>query len=1038
MAGAHARRSVPLVLRGLAARPVAALALAAVTASAMVASVLGPLLVRALEESALRTAVATADPAERTVTVSTYVSSADGAAGAVQSVTSVLADTDIASAGSLWGPPVVSAQSDSTLRWRESPTAQATSARVSAAGSGCAGYALAAGRCPSAPGEVLLSSRDAAARGLAPSATGGGPRVEVVLPETSVVRWRLVGTYDLARTRAELVTPAGTATSTYVAITGDSMVVPDAQLGALTVPVRVVGTLRPARGLGVGDDVRVGAFVRSLEAAALTQPRELLVESDLLALLRDTTRQGRAAGILVTVTSVQALLLALLASAAVMARIGRTRGPEWAIGRLRGLPRRRWLLGVFGEPLLAVVLGLLGGWVLALGVARVVVSAVLDPAVGLQPWRAPVLLAAGAAALGSVLALVAASVPTVRRPLAEQLRERAEARADGPLLVAGQVLVVTLAVVAAYQLLAGGVLASEGPQLGLVAPALLAVALAVVAARLAVTLVRAATRRPPRGLLALVVGRHAARAPSALVPAVVVAVGAALAVFAVQVPVLSERNQGLRADAAVGAATVLHVTVPAGRSLLDTVRAADPDGRSAMAVEERAASADGATSRMVAVDTSRLAAVSSWRTRWAGVTDVTDRLGPSRVDPVVLTGRRLEVTLRAPNVAPMVVGADVATPRPRLGVVVESARTWERLDLGPLDAPGLRLAADLPCTAGCRLVALTVTGDVQVAYTAAVVVTGAGVDGREAPALTTALRSGPWTTRVGDLTDAEPVLRVTGEASAAGLLLETSDGIGDGTAWLLGPGTTDPLPAVVGPRTTAQPLAGRPTDAFGTGLDGQAQLLRPVGRAAILPRALDDGVLVDLTNASRLSDPAADQAVSEVWLAPGAGPEVTRRLTAAGLVVQRRELLSSERERLARSPASLGADLGVPLALVALALALVAVVAARAVEVPRRRPDWTAVRAAGVGRRRLRRMAGVEVATPALVGALLGAGAGWVSLRLAASRLPVVDLARPGPPLELDQPWAPAAAVLAGVALVVALIAVVGAGVETRTGGGRS
>jgi hypothetical protein len=63
----------------------------------------------------------------------------------------------------------------------------------------------------------------------------------------------------------------------------------------------------------------------------------------------------------------------------------------------------------------------------------------------------------------------------------------------------------------------------------------------------------------------------------------------------------------------------------------------------------------------------------------------------------------------------------------------------------------------------------------------------------------------------------------------------------------------------------------------------------------------------------------------------------------------------------------------------------------------------------------------------------MGVGAGWVALRLAAPRLPVVDLERPGPPLELAQAWAPVAVVLAAVAGALLLIAFAGAALETRT-----
>ena len=66
------------------------------------------------------------------------------------------------------------------------------------------------------------------------------------------------------------------------------------------------------------------------------------------------------------------------------------------------------------------------------------------------------------------------------------------------------------------------------------------------------------------------------RSPSTLTPAMVVAAGLALAVFSTQVLALSVRNQGLRAQAIVGADTVLQVARPEGVDLVAAVRAADP------------------------------------------------------------------------------------------------------------------------------------------------------------------------------------------------------------------------------------------------------------------------------------------------------------------------------------------------------------------------------------------------------------------------------------------------------------------------------
>ncbi|WP_460932668.1 FtsX-like permease family protein [Phycicoccus ginsengisoli] len=250
---------------------------------------------------------------------------------------------------------------------------------------------------------------------------------------------------------------------------------------------------------------------------------------------------------------------------------------------------------------------------------------------------------------------------------------------------------------------------------------------------------------------------------------------------------------------------------------------------------------------------------------------------------------------------------------------------------------------------------------------------------------------------------------------------------------LLPPDAADPLPAVVGPRTETQRFAGIPDAVAGTGLDGQSQLLALRGRASVLPRALGDGVLVDPERASALSDPSLDQAEPQVWLAAGASPAVVDRLVRAGVVVEGRELLATERDRLLRSPAALGSRLAAAMGAVALVLALLTVVAGRVAGASRRQADWIALGAAGVPRAQLRRLARVEIALPPVLGAALGAGAGWLAASLAAVRLPVVDLAAAGPPLDLTLSWLPLVVVLGTTVVVLVLVLVAGALALTET-----
>ena len=268
--------------------------------------------------------------------------------------------------------------------------------------------------------------------------------------------------------------------------------------------------------------------------------------------------------------------------------------------------------------LIGAPFGLLGAWV----VAGLVVARTLRVGTPVEPGHWTVLVAAGLVTLAFLVALLGVSGPNLRRPLVELIQQRSEAQRLSVVGAVAQTAVLLLAASTLYALIGGGVLQTGGSQLGLLAPGLFALALALLGVRLAVVLVRRVTARPPRSLVALVVGRQAARTPSTLNPAVVITVGVAIAVFATQVLALSERNQQLRADVLTGAETVLTVDSMSPTALLDAVRTADPSGTSAMAVQELAEPSDTGVARIVAVDTSRFAAVTTWSAGWSDFSDV--------------------------------------------------------------------------------------------------------------------------------------------------------------------------------------------------------------------------------------------------------------------------------------------------------------------------------------------------------------------------------------------------------------------------------
>lgn len=814
----------------------------------------------------------------------------------------------------------------------------------------------------------------------------------------------------------------------------------DRLLSSLPLPVRVSSRLTVRQPVDLAGLEQLHSSLVEIKASLLAQPVLLSLETTLGDVLDRAGAKSQAAQVLVGVIEVQALGLGLFALAVVLHRIAHARSPEWATGRLLGVRRRQRFAAVFVEPGMMVLAGAPLGLAAGVGAAQLSVAASLRPDTVVEVARWPVLVAAGAAVVASLLALGAVSVPSVVQPLAEVVQARAEARRVTRLGAVAQALVVLLAATTLYQLLSGGVLTTGGSQLGLLAPGLFALALAVLAVRLAVLIVRRVTRRASRSLVAIVVARQAARVPTSLNPAIVIAVGVALTVFATQVLTLSVRNEERRATAVNGAATVFEVTAAPGVDLRTAVRTADPGGRYAMAAMQQARTGYDATDRIMAVDSERLAAVAAWDPAWSGVADLAAALHPPTTPTIVLRGRRVQVDIASAAVgAADPLGGGGPPAEPELVMVVDDGQAWQTVRLRKV-AANARLTGSIACAAGCRLVGIGLMSQSLAPYQAQLTVTGIGTDVQPVAESQGWLRDGArWHSRIGDIHTPTPDALTVPVATDQGLQLVVFDHQGGVETLAASSVVSDPLPAVVGPQTALTPYPAFRDTAFGHGVNGDGQLLHVVGTASVLPRLLGDGVLVDLDNAVGLSDPAKNQARDQVWLSPDAPAGIEAALVAAGLRIDGRDQLADATATQLRELTTRGASVAVSLAYAGLLLSLLALVAARGADVRRRRTDWSSLRDAGLALGTVRRLALIEVAGPPLLGTVLGLVSGIVALVLSAPRLPLVDLSTTGPPLDLGISGGALAAVGVVTTLAVLVVATVGALVETRppAGGGR-
>ena len=1010
----HPRALAPFWLRSVARRPAAFVSLFVLSALAVGVSVLAPTLLRSVQEVTLAEAAAHAGAADTAIVASADTS--PGAAGggfgaALQLALSVEHPR-------LWQPAMQAVATTSALDWR-TPRGRGTT-QVTALGTSCAGTTIVSGRCPRDPGEVMLARSTAKSE-----KTSVGDSV-VLNPDDEVpISLLVVGVYDdrsgvgLFLSSPSEVT-GGIASNPVVTLqTFDAMLTPGTAYA--------VRLLRPPLSLETAPKVR--SDVEEVRAAAFRSDSAAFsarMSTGLIDVLNSVVPQHNAATILLAVSAIQALALAWFAEALVIQRIARVRALEWGLARLRGLPRRRWLGAIFIEPLVAILVGAVVGYLGGQLVAVAAVRGALGPATVTDPTQPLVLLAGGLALVGSIVALVVASLRSARLPLATLLRQTTEPRQLSRVGLVAQTAVVLVTLVVLYSLVIGSRI--SGPQIALLAPSLVAVLLGLVALRVAVGVIRNRTRRPPRSLAGVVIGRQLGRTPSVLFTAMLVSVGIAIAVYSTQIAVVAVRLQDDRAAATLGAGTVLSVTVPRAASLLDAVRRADPSGREAMAVEVYARGTG--VGRLVAVDTARLAAVSAWQPAWSGrdAERLTKELAPPVGPSLTLTGTRLDLTLA--GVAEGRIPSDQTTLQ--LDAVVQNATGWHPVSFGP-PRDGI-ISTQLPCAEGCRLVWLGEIDPSQAPgpFSTQLTITAIATDETPATAFEPWLDESKWRNRIGSDKDSTRPANSTVADSPRGLRVVFTDSRGGNAPSIATRDTPEPLPALLGPKSAADVFAGIPHAVLGIGLDTNPLLLRNIGRAAILPRSLGVGAMVDLRLAERSSDPRATVTSREVWLAPGEHPAVLAALERQHVHVTSTRSLGALSARYVREAPTLAAELGLVGGGAALLLVIVTVVAVRMVGVGRRRQDYDSLALAGVTAKRIRRLLALEVLVPTTAGVILGAVAGALGVVLTAPKLPLLAGHGVTPPPDLSLAPVPMV-VVAGVAVVaMALVGVLGARFERR------
>ncbi|MGI8702041.1 MAG: FtsX-like permease family protein [Nocardioidaceae bacterium] len=842
-------------------------------------------------------------------------------------------------------------------------------AAVLAAPGACMHLAV-TGRCPSAPGEVLVLRYDSNFAGVRVGARFHLPYVRIPLHVVGVYAPRAKDEnfwFDLADLKSVPAQPYAslplpyrpapliTAPETFDRITLPPafvkasrrlIVTPSTSVADLQSAVRAVKTLKAAQAAG---DLRVSGLT--------PETGNQLVSIASQVELRRSTARSTVAPAVVSVVLVALVLLARLFAAAMELR--RT---ELALASLRGYSRRQmWLLGLV-EPVLTVLLatplGLVGGYLCYRALART--------------WLVPGLpVPLGG---GIVLALLTVLVATmtvaalvVRESLGETLSQQiAGVRRPGRsgrwalllrfvvVAAAGTVLVATLA--------ASKRSAPDATDLAL--PILLAVAAGLLTALGAQVLARgwAAWTAGRRGVFSFLASRTISRRREGTL--VILPLTAALAVSIFAAGVFKSAADWRASDAAtlVGADLSYPTELTMGQAVALTHRI-DPAGSWLMA---SGAWYDGKNQIQV-LDAPRLARVGLWPASWTpGLTaaDVSRELSVQRPS-VTLSGARLTMTVDNR------LSGDFA----RLGI--ELTMTDDNGDpasvvLGPMKQGVSTVTARLAgCASACQLLQMSFGGPAGLtgAMNGSATITSMLMDARPVPGFL----DQPW--RVAD-----PLLTtpsgVAGQPDVSDRRLTVRFGARSADSFAAVTPTDVPLvrPVVLG-RMAPLGEGGSGEDTLRLpASDYRTIALRPALRTESMPVLGPVGILIDYTMLTRdvtISGPSTDVSI----LARSDAPEsVVAALADHG--ISQAVQVSTTRAVLDSDAFALALNLYLVVTVIVILLALAGLGASLAVQMPSRRRDAASLRVVGLRRRSILAAVIAEFVVVLGAAALAGVGAG--------------------------------------------------------------
>ncbi|MEU4295183.1 FtsX-like permease family protein [Kribbella sp. NPDC026596] len=931
--------------------------------------------------------------------------------------------------GPLFTKPVLGIHSD--VNWRDAP--EPIVSRLLWRDGYCAEIVVVAGRCPSGPNEVIVSTVDEKTWGLEPGKT------LPVVPETSDVggTLKVVGLYRPKDSEADYWfgrPPVGHSHPPIDKQPGESdyLLTDRTTFAGNTWSQHTTLDTRPAPGVARLDDLD---RLEAASSAVKVKATELGAEntSGLQGVLERIRNERAQAATIIPLVMVQVALFGLVVLALALAVVVDQRRPEIAVARLRGSTARRTGRSLSVELGLPVLMGTLAGAPVGFALLLIVRATWLHHGSPIElPWTVPVaLLAVAVVALGVVVLQVRG---VVRQQISALLRRVAPHR-RGRTLGMVDLAIIVLAIAGLVSGLTGS---GRGP-LPVLAPALLALAVGLTFAHLLLPIAGLISRRAlRRGRLGLALGAlQISRRPAVTRIVAAVAVAAALVVFAGQAASVGQHNREFRAGYETGAEGVLRVNAGYLSKFTQAIDKIDPDRHwLTPVVVTRPPSPDSLQTMMIEPDSFQRIAYRGDR-----LTDAEGfrKLSAPNVPPIEFRSTQLTITASTGTMTPVqpktVNNGQQPVPQPaarsirvvanvvNLSTGARNLLTFPRLPLGRQ----AELEAKIDCRDGCQLLRLGISRDLddQAGIRGDVQIEKLSSDDHPSIAL-------------GQPEDWQPVKQPDSsqdsiEAVSGGALTLAVTNLGGDQ--LLQYASVPPVtPALVTPDYRYDASATTP------GFDGApialAKLDRLDGPVNRFPLRT---AVVDLETVRRLAG-TVDEASTEfeLWLnADGLAKvdTIVDQLRADGFAP---ELIDRRTDRTAsygRSASALALQLTPVVGIAGWALAIVVLLLTVVTSWRSRAQDYASLRITGVPASTTGRAARWEQTGPVALAVLLGSVCGVVGAQIALPLIPLFADTGGPIPLELNTNWPVALLLwLAGTAVLATVTLLLGTGVNRRAG----